>query len=182
MLCVSIRDSESACRIFLDHGGLRIIGPLTLHQNQKVLELSFTVLQQLLKNSSGSNTDRIIGKLVEKSCEKLFYIVNAIARLTPHVSAKTERGKEEDDYLERCERGLSMVQQGALIVLRLFNAGIGSLQKRILDQFNSCQIDLQDFIQIVLEYTQLLHQDISADEINEVRELLALFQTAALST
>lgn len=182
MICVSIRDSEYACRIFLDHGGLKIVGPLTSHPNQKVLELSCTVLQQLLKNSRGSYSDRVIGKLVEKSCEKLYHIVNAFARLAPHVCAKNDQGKEEDDYLKRCERGLSLVQQGALIVLRLFNAAIGSLQKRILDQFHSCEIDLQDFIQIVLEYTQLLHQEISEAEINEVRELLASFQTSALAT
>lgn len=175
VIYVCIRENESASIIFIDHQGLRIIGSLISSRHRKVKELVVTVLNELLKTTKGTHKDRVIGKLVEKNCEKLSTMFSTIAELLPHV-------RDDGEYLDRCDKGLYTVQQTSLVVLRLFNEGNASLKERILSEFASKRVQYQDFIQIVLEFTQLLDPDNAINEINEIRDYLAIFQTSALAT
>ena len=179
----AIRDNTTNCNAFVDQLGLKVAGSYLTTQRRDVLEHTVSIFQFLLKNTAGVHQTRTLSKLVENSYGKLITILKVVAAYLPAIAADTPSDQaltREEDYLRKCELGLFILQQAALVVLRVFNIGNTSARKCILQELRADRVNIQDLVMVLSEYILLLNQGKALSEVTELREFLIIFQAKSL--
>eukprot|EP01071_Lankesteria_metandrocarpae_P009384 Lankesteria_metandrocarpae@DN5185_c0_g1_i1.p1 len=191
------------CAIFVEKWGLKpLCGVLMMKgvafkkasvQRKEAEEHVVTILNSLVVNCTGTPLARVVNKFVENGGEKLERILemaaesserlkSAILRKKGNAALVAEIDKEldvvdtEEDYLYRCENGLSIIQGVGLTILALLDMSNMMLTSKIWHMLKVKGTDLTELRATVEEYSEKIDQEKGAGEIGRVSRNLKTFE------
>jgi beta-catenin-like protein 1 len=181
----AVRGNSEVCNEFVDLMGLRVVGSILSGklilskekvEQDKNYESLLTLVYNLLMLCSEDRKGRVIAKLCEHELEKLIPLIKCIEILLPKLVTE----ESNTDYLTRCDQGLMRLQMACLVTISVYAEVDSGTRRKILNEVNAGFVNMQDFIQIIFEYMQLLDATLSTTETGIIQDRLALFQSDAL--
>lgn len=204
LLDYALMDCPASCNMFVEGMGLKSISSVLMRKGVKNKQRSedekqedehiLGVLHSLCAHCTGTNLARVINKFVEHKYEKLERIVELHEKYTAlskvaarHMENRSRSSKsmlsaggarQDEEYLERYEAGLSNCQLSDSILIRLYNMGNGNLSTCLLLLLHNKGVKIQDIYDNISDY--LDHMDESAkDSKSRMDKLLKIFLTGA---
>ncbi|CAF0710421.1 unnamed protein product [Brachionus calyciflorus] len=183
-------DGKENCQAFVEMLGLGILFPLFMKpvsSGKKKNKDSYindehivSIISSLLKNCTGENKQRVIGKFVENDHEKIDRLMELYYKYSEQVErvklsdADEEDSEDRDDelYMKKIENGLFALQSIVYIIMDIYVNGQESIKSRINKLLNLRKEPKDKLVEITKEYKENLGDDEtkSSSEIHQERE------------
>ncbi|XP_014668512.1 PREDICTED: beta-catenin-like protein 1 [Priapulus caudatus] len=171
---------------FVDILGLRTIFPMFMktpkgHKKKNAGEEEHeehvsSVITSLLKNTSGTQRQRLLAKFTEndhakvdrlmelhfKYLEKVHHVDNQIEKERQRLKASAQEiseGMEEDFYLRRLDAGLFTLQLVDYVMMEVCSSGASSIKQRVLQMLNLRGGSIKTIRNIMREYAGNIGDD-----------------------
>jgi len=172
------------CIKFVDVLGLRTIFPLFMKTPKKQRRKGVSVEQHedhvvsivssLLKNCKGAQKQRMLTKFTESDHEKVerlmelhFKYVDQVALTEDRLRNSTEEMDADEEYLERLNGGLYVLQLIDFIIVDVCGAGAQSIKQRVHQILNQRKASVKTIRNVIREYAGTLgdeNDDVSEEE------------------
>lgn len=194
----ALENNKENCRLFVEKLGLKSLFGIFMRRgvnikpavDRELEECIVSIILHLCRHTRGTATARLLNKFTEKKCEKLERLLELHQKYFHQVQIGQEKRRkvkdvediaheleldeEDQEYLERCENGLFILQSVDNILVRLTNMGNVLASQRVHWLLNVKGISINEIHKIVNEY--LLRLDPSAEDEHEtIKEYLENF-------
>ena len=182
-------EGKDNCSKFIDILGLRTIFPLFMKTPKKHKRKGLTaeeheehvisILASLVKNSRGSQRQRLLAKFTESDHEKVERLMELHFKYLDKVtdsdrSIQRDKLDEDEAYLRRLDSGLFSLQLVDYVIIEVCSSGAETVEQRVGKILHSRNANKETIKDIIIEYADNLGDDGDEERDSEKQYLLNL--------